>query len=243
MTEPTTQATKPDTPSNWRKWRRRSVCAALVYTAVCLAVWAMAETDYRRVLAGGKPFFAHYRAGLADGGSVEYWGPAYSYLLHAVHSYANPRPSWGHGDGWAYDDGAALSYGPHLLPLNLFAKESLRTVPGDSPGQIRALFLEIETQDRIYVYGPDLPEGIRPKPHTKAEAEKIIGGLQGRLLPAAQVTLAKGLRSQKLDAAMGEIQVWLAGHGISTVTFRVPQDYGTSVIGEVGPGRREEPKP
>jgi hypothetical protein len=237
VTSPASQVDRPEAASRWQKWRRRAIYAALVYLAVCLAVWAMAETDYRRVFAGDKPFFAHYRAGAADGGSVDYWGPCYSYLLVAAHSYAGPRPEWGHSDGWAYDDGVMLSYPLHLLPLNFFAKESLRIVPGGCAGEMTpVLFLEIESWDRIYVYSPDLPEDTRPRPLARAEADKVIAGLQSRLLPVAQVTLAKGIgnRGRGLDAVMDEVQAWLAGHNISRITFRVPRDGETFVVREIG---------
>jgi len=237
MTDPLARASKPAAPNGRGKWKRRGACAGLVYIVACLAVWAMAETDYRRVLAGGKPRFAHERAAYADGGSVDYWGPGCSYLLEAVHSYADPRPEWAHSDGWAYDDGATVSYPIHFLPLNAFAKQSIRIVPGGYPiPERQSLFLEMESWERIYVYDPDLPEAPRPQAATRAEADKLIERLQPGLLKAAQVTLTGSLvgNGRKVEATTHQIQSWLAGHGISRIVFRTPRDGGTSVLREVG---------
>lgn len=227
-------AQQPNRATKRRKWSRWLLIAGVLYCALCLVFWGMAQADYSRVLSGRKPLFAYYYSGVADGGSKEYHAPACAYRLYVLHAYAYPRPAWGGGDAWGYDDGVILDY--YLPPLFLLSKRSLRVVPGEVPDQRRAIFLEVESWTRIRFYNAE-PEGVpRPKPCSKAEAERYIADVRHRLLPSAQVMLAEDLDlgGKGRQADMDEIQAWLVGQGITSGTFRVAGDYETIVVRQFG---------
>jgi|SRR5580693_1808822 hypothetical protein len=60
--------------------RRKWLVAGFLFLVV--VGWAMGQIDYTRLVAGKRPLFARFSLGLADGGSIQYFGMGYTVTEH-----------------------------------------------------------------------------------------------------------------------------------------------------------------